>query len=374
MNQPRKNDQNKTNNQNRNQNKTNNQNRGRQGGFGQNTGNKGGFGQGTGNKGHNQGGFGQGTGNRNHNQGGFGQGSGNRNRNHNQGGYGQGTGQGGFGQGTTHRNRNHNQGGFGQGVFGQIFGQGTHRSRTGQPRVWNQNSSGWSSQRYQYDRSHYSPNVQHFGQGGFGAEWRYGFRGHSGFNQRGFRFGHYRYSPYYHQGVVPSPWYFYHHLPPYLGLTGILLFSDIAYDWDAGTIYGYMPGMESRWAENQALDTSIENLRSAFLNDNQDAIAELVPPDGDVAIYNGTSYMYSVNGGDFEQLMEDNVANTDTTGFRIMQVRVYGDIATVSCQHDFTDADGNSQAVYQQYRMQRYGDRYVIVGMRTSPNAFGMLN
>jgi hypothetical protein len=172
-----------------------------------------------------------------------------------------------------------------------------------------------------------------------------------GYNQPAFHFGFYLTAP--TVDCVPSPWYAYPTMPAYLPLNDVTIQNGVYVNWDAGSYYNYQAN------SNSALGIAVNNITSIFDNQNLAAIPQLVGP-FQVNIFNNGQYEYTLQGTDFQQMLQDNAANTQTISFQITNVRLNGNYATVDCAHTFNDANGNTETVYQEYRLtNRYGAMYI---------------
>jgi hypothetical protein len=174
-----------------------------------------------------------------------------------------------------------------------------------------------------------------------------------------FSFGLYLTAP--TETCVVSPWYNYSVLPAYLPENVVSINQGVACNWNAGTFYN----MSGGYASNAALNNAVSNIEALFENQSTSALDALIPDSGQVNIFNGGSYMYSLNDSDFRQMMEDNIQNTETSSFEITNILADGGQATVNATHTFTDPNGGTQTVYQQYRLQLENGRYVIVDFTT---------
>ncbi|HEY3780518.1 MAG TPA: hypothetical protein VGL56_05500 [Fimbriimonadaceae bacterium] len=176
-------------------------------------------------------------------------------------------------------------------------------------------------------------------------------------NGPAFSFGFYLSAP--TVDCVLSPWYAYPTLPAYLPLNEVVVDNGINVNWHAGTYYNYAS------YTNAPLTEAVDEIARVFTAQDLNYVPGLVGG-GQVNIFNNGQYEYSVNGADFQQMLQDNVDNTQTLAFRITNVRTNGNTATVDAAHTFNDANGNTETVYQEYRLTASAGIYSITGFSTS--------
>jgi len=178
-------------------------------------------------------------------------------------------------------------------------------------------------------------------------------------NGPSFHFGFYLTAP--TVDCVLSPWYAYPTLPAYLPLNEVVVQNGVYVNWDAGSYYNYQAN------NNTELNNALNNITSLFDNQDLGAIPQLVGS-SQVNIFNDGQYEYTLQGPEFQQMLQDNVLNTQTIGFQVTNVRTAGNYWVVDCAHTFNDANGNTQTVYQEYRLtNRFGAMY-ITDFSTSTN------
>ena len=186
-------------------------------------------------------------------------------------------------------------------------------------------------------------------------------RGYYAYSSRwvdsGFFFGAYIFDPFDSFGYV-SPWYYYPCLPGYIAPERVVIipggglppyFAGSEYDWNAGYDAGYRAGVAAGQHSSRAIDYAVDDIVAMFQKQDLRALDRLVPETGNVNIYVDGKYSYSVNADDFYDLMRDNLTNTDTTDYRILDVRTQGDMVKVLAEHDYRDPWGENQAVFHTY-------------------------
>lgn len=260
---------------------------------------------------------------------------------------------------TFNRNDNGNQSnyvrkgsGFGQGNQHQQF-NGTHLGDGSQNLNDNKGNRGNDNQNRNDNKGDRgNGNVQHFGD--HGGNWRQGYDERDNRGSQ-FHFSFYLSAP--TVPCVPSPWYDYSAVPAYLQESSVTVLNPSYVNWDEGNFYT---------SGNYLLTRAVTMISSAFQTGNTINVPQLVEANGQVNVYNDGQYEYSLSGNDFGQMMEDNAASTQTVSFAVTSVRTDGAYATVDAAHTFTDPGGNTQTVYQEYRLEKVGGSYYITDFSTS--------
>lgn len=187
---------------------------------------------------------------------------------------------------------------------------------------------------------------------------RVGFVSYSGYRRRDFAYPFYAYDPYVPGEVFyASPWYAYSYLPPYLYGPRVIVVRDYpAWDWD---------GWTSVNVHSDRIDPDVRNvfddLRDAFEEESGRIADRLLPEEGDVAIFNGGRYDYSLNPDDFQKMFLDGVEESRTIRYEILDARTRGDEIRIRARHTFTDSWDKEQTVIHTITLRREnGGDYVI--------------
>lgn len=224
----------------------------------------------------------------------------------------------------------------------------------------------------------------------YDREWRdKGYRdGYSHYNSNWrdswFWYPHYRfrYDPY---DCVPSPWYFYPHLPAYIqiGRVSIALrggaiyaacrdnysYVSISYNsggWNSGGGSWYGGSGDWGWGNDSYrgrrgdLDYAIDDIIEGFRRGNVRPIGQMIDTRSRVLVEIENEVRYSMAGDDFYDLMEDLVSGTRTTGYRIDQVRTGRDQAMVMAVHEFRDTWGQFRRTRHYYGLEQDRRGFVI--------------
>jgi hypothetical protein len=121
-----------------------------------------------------------------------------------------------------------------------------------------------------------------------------------------------------------------------------------------------------RTNRNQSLDNAIDDLQDGFERRDYRALQNLVPNNGQIAIFRDGRYDYSIDSRDFEDLLNDLTSNADTNRYRILESRINRDTARISAVHEYTDQWGDRQRVYHSIYLENERGNMVIREFGTS--------
>jgi len=226
---------------------------------------------------------------------------------------------------------------------------------------------------YRYDSTHYEPHVANFyghDSDAWGGHMRYGVFASPGVSVS-FGFGFYAYTPYY-APVVASPWYYYPGVPAYVPQSRVVILSDYSVNWGEGVAYEYRPGVAYDSYGEAMVNQAADSIINVYQNNNPEGINGLLDSNQTVAIFSEGNYEYSLNADDFHQTLSDNLAATQTQSFTVTAIRHRDGRMSVWATHVFNVQDGSTETVYQLYRLQLDGDRYVITDFMTSHQPFNL--
>lgn len=188
----------------------------------------------------------------------------------------------------------------------------------------------------------------------------------SGFRESWFRYPRYCYTPYY-QECVPSPWYYYPMLPPYVPCDSIFYTDDWRGRHGISVYYDWRPVRQTYDVDPRNLDYAINDLVRGFENRDFRMARYLVPTDGSVDIFMDHDYKYSLRADDFSDMLRDAVDGVRTVDYRILDVHTYDDgTVQVEARHESEDPWGRRSTVYHTYRLEREDSGYVIREFGTS--------
>jgi len=122
--------------------------------------------------------------------------------------------------------------------------------------------------------------------------------------------------------------------------------------------------------EGEGISDALDDIRKAWLNGDWERLKARFPATGQVGIYPGGVYKYSVDAPDFVRMLKQAMARIDTSGFEFDRPK--SDTpgrAFVSGKHTFLDADRKKQETYISYTLERVDGKWRIVdaGSAASP-------
>lgn len=161
---------------------------------------------------------------------------------------------------------------------------------------------------------------------------------------------------------VPSPWYTYACLPPYVDTARIIVGTPPIVYTDNGTEYDWhLPTDGDRSRDYTDLDYALDDIVRSFEDQDHRSMDRLVPRDGNVAVFMDGEYRYSLKADDFYDLFQDGTANVHTDRYEIVDVRTFGsDRVRVQARQQYTDPWGHDTVVYHTYYLERDGRDFVI--------------
>lgn len=197
--------------------------------------------------------------------------------------------------------------------------------------------------------------------------WRTGYYHYNNnWRDSSFWYPNYCFSPFGNVNIVISPWYSYSFLPGYLDCTHVVVSNYRGYwGWNVGYVYVY-DNTGYRTNRNQSLDNAIDDLQDGFERRDYRALQNLVPNNGQIAIFRDGRYDYSIDSRDFEDLLNDLTSNADTNRYRILESRINRDTARISAVHEYTDQWGDRQRVYHSIYLENERGNMVIREFGTS--------
>lgn len=199
------------------------------------------------------------------------------------------------------------------------------------------------------------------------SNYRFGYWHYQGnwcddwFNYPYYRF---RWDPY---DCVPSPFYYYGHLPPYISCVRITLGS---FSWTACTTrYAWVPFQYDGgygWGRNRRyddLDYAVNDIGRAFRERRMRLIDDYIGRH--VVVEYGYGERYRMNGDDFYDMLRDAVEGTRTESYLVQDVCRDGDRATIVAYHTFYNPWGIRESVRHVYGLVGGRRGYEIEYFRT---------
>lgn len=212
------------------------------------------------------------------------------------------------------------------------------------------------------------------------GQWRTGYYyyPYNGFSDDYFFFPGYEFNPY--EGpCMPSPWYYYSCMPPYISYNQVIVGYSPFFGNFYGQDYSYVGDAFgsssdfSRYAQINSNNTNIpslnaalSDLESAFLKRDNNALERIIPARGTIPIFIDDKYDYSVSANDLYGMMRDNTQSVETTDYTIDNVSVKNHQARVLAEQYFVDAWGKNQVVYQEFMFKIVGNEALITQFGTS--------
>lgn len=197
----------------------------------------------------------------------------------------------------------------------------------------------------------------------------------------GYRDGYYGYDPrwrddnfwYPHYGFqwssdrcVPSPFYYYGHLPPYIQVFRVSLGS---FSWSACTTTYDWRRDNGRWSRDyrdRDLDDAVNSIEDSFRRGRIRSMSDLVPARGSVLVELDCEGRYRIEADDFYDLLRDAVESTRTLSYDIERVWADRDRATVVARHRFANPWGGSTTQWHTYGLERGRRGYEIEYFKSS--------
>lgn len=181
---------------------------------------------------------------------------------------------------------------------------------------------------------------------------------------------HYQFN--YRPDCVPSPWYYYQHLPAYVTIARIE-WGGITFDIRSGNRYNwrdtYNNGNGNGWgwgrSDRNEIDDTVQDIRDAFQRRSARLFDSMIPSRERVTIDLEGRGSYSIGGDDFYDLMRDLVEGTRTYSYNIREVRVNRGQLTVVAEHEYSDPWGRRERQIHTYGLEEGRRSYEIVYFRT---------
>lgn len=208
-------------------------------------------------------------------------------------------------------------------------------------------------------------------------------------NRNDYRSGYYQYDrnwrddnfwyPFYNfsfgNNCVPSPWYYYQHLPAYISIVRIEIGCDL-WNWNYGNRYNWhysnndysWGGYNNGYGNNsdlRELDDAADSIYDAFKSGRVRYMADLIPDRGSINIELDRYSQYRINGDDFYDLLRDLIEGTRTTDYRIRDVRYFDNRATIIADHEYVDSWNRRQTTRHYFGLEESRRGYQIVSFRT---------
>jgi hypothetical protein len=168
---------------------------------------------------------------------------------------------------------------------------------------------------------------------------------------------------------VPSPFYFYGHLPPYIQIVRVGLGS-FSYFHCAGPCGGKRDWHgRDRADRDRDLDEAVRGIEDSFRHRRMRSLSNVAPERGTVLIELESQGRYQISADDFYDLLRDAVETTRTVSYDIERVCIDGDRATVVGRHRFIEPWGGVAVQWHTYGLERHWRGFEIRFFKTSRRA-----
>jgi len=193
-----------------------------------------------------------------------------------------------------------------------------------------------------------------------------------------FFYPHYTFEPIWGRSVI-SPFYGYWHVPGYITLSrtpyvridfSLFPVDDYYYPWRSANDYRWERYRDDYYYSSNRydsqLDYALDDLVTAFEENDDYLVERLVGKSGRVNIYMDEHYSYSLSADDFADMLTDLVWTTRTRSYKIERVQKWRDNVRVLAKHEYTDTWGRRVTMYHTIRLQKNWSSYKIVDFGTS--------
>ncbi len=188
------------------------------------------------------------------------------------------------------------------------------------------------------------------------SDFRIGYVQYNNFwNDDWFCYPHYAFN--YRPGYCyPSPFYYYSNVPGYvvsarikIGNFSFQIFADDRYDWNRPRYRRYDDwGRNDRYDDRRYndVDYAIDDIVTSFEEGDMWSMNDLLPRSGYVQVALEDYADYRMRSDDFYDMLSDIVEGTDTTNYRVRDVRYERDQVVIRAEHEFRDAFGRRDKKY----------------------------
>lgn len=174
---------------------------------------------------------------------------------------------------------------------------------------------------------------------------------------------------------VPSPGYFYFHLPPYICAERLLDGPGTIIDFDRWrwSDYPWTDQYGDAWDgfswgrdRGQEVDFAVGLILAVFERRDVRALARLLPTGTSVVVQLGSDIAYRLSGDDFYDLLLDLAWTSRTLRYRIERVRTAPGAIRIQARHVLLDPWGRTTNVDHDYVLRTRGWGWVVTDFRAS--------
>jgi hypothetical protein len=200
--------------------------------------------------------------------------------------------------------------------------------------------------------------VEHYRQGytHYSSQWRDDY----------FWYPHYQFG-YNPSQCVPSPWYYYPHLPAYVSRNRVQIVVNINPIWrSARNDYSYRRPSGPYDQRATSLDWAITDIEDAFEAGTMRYFGRMIPTRGRVEVDLGREWRYQMSSDDFYDLLSDMVQGTDTIKYVYLGTRFNGREAIVFYAHRYRDPWGRQAEAFHTFGLEQRGRDWQITYFQSS--------
>ncbi|NIM06006.1 MAG: hypothetical protein GTO55_06950 [Armatimonadetes bacterium] len=182
------------------------------------------------------------------------------------------------------------------------------------------------------------------------------------------------YTGFWYAGYYPSVYYYYGWLPRWCNPPGTVIYRSDPYPFYYSRYSGY--GWPSYYyysgaprLDRDGVDRALVDIRYAWLEGDIDRLAYYIRQDEKISVYFDNDYSYSLSADDYYTMTLDAMSTVKTLDMVFSEPTWINSLEIfVTGRHIFRDPDDEHQTVYVSYRLHRYGGKWYIIGIGSSPN------
>lgn len=181
-----------------------------------------------------------------------------------------------------------------------------------------------------------------------------------------FWYPHYQFG-YQQDRCVPSPWYFYDHLPGYVSRNRVNIIVNVNPIWNnARDEYRYRRPSGPYDRNATGLDWAITDIEDGFESQNMRYFGRLIPIRDRIQVDLEGEWRYQMSSDDFYDLLSDIVQGTDTDKYVYLGTRFSGREALVFYAHRYRDAWGYGTETFHTWGLQQQGNGWSVTYFNSS--------
>jgi len=172
-------------------------------------------------------------------------------------------------------------------------------------------------------------------------------------------------------GYYPNIYFYFGWMPRWCRAPSIVVLQYDPYPvyygtYSTGPAYYYDRGFQ---LDENGVDQAMADIRRAWLDADIDRFSYHLREGEKISVYFDTDYSYSLSDQDYYSMTLDAMSTIDTISMEFDEPTwINSNEVFFTGRHVFNDPDGDRQTVYVSYRLHRYGGRWYIIGVGSSPN------